>query len=160
MTRSFDNSVLNLDSNVHIVYQQITDKEFFFILKVESHQAVCPTCSSIAQRVHSRYTRNIIDLPAGGTSVHLQLLTKKWFCDRPTCKIKVFTERLHWLHPYARKTNRLEETIRHIGFSTNCLTAEKVCQMLGIPISHDAILRRLKEPINKPEVNCPFRRHR
>ena len=54
----------------------------------------------------------------------------------------------------------MDEAIRKIGFSTNCLTAENVCKSLGIPISHDAILRRLKVPANEsPEVSL-FRGHR
>lgn len=34
--------------------------------------------------------------------------------------------------------------IEKIAFSTNCLTAEKVCQSLHIPTSHDALLRRIR----------------
>lgn len=69
---------------------------------------------------------------------------QKWFCDNPDCLKKVFTERLLWLAPYQRKTARLERVIEKIAFSTNCLTAEKICQSLHIHISHDTLLRRVK----------------
>lgn len=160
MIYPFEESFLKLTPNVQVIYRKITAEELFFILKVESNQATCPSCSNTSQRAHSRYTRKISDLPAGGISVHLQLITRKWFCDHEPCSVKVFSERLNWMHPYARTTNRLEEVVRKVGFSTNCLTAEKVCHSLGISISHDSILRRIKKPINQPTGVSPFRRYR
>lgn len=160
MTNILEKSILNLDPNVRIVYQQITEEELYFILKVESEQATCPACSNPSNRAHSQYVRSINDLPAGGLSVRLKLIIKKWFCDNGACPSKDFKERLSWMQPYARMTNRLDKAIRKIGFSTNWLTAEKVCQSLGIPVSHDTILRRLKEPIAPPSEVSPFRRNR
>lgn len=135
MTNILEKSILNLDSSERIIYQQITEEELYFILKVESEQVTCPACSNPSNRAHSRYVRCINDLPAGGLSVHFKLITRKWFCDNEACPSKVFTERLSWMQPYARMTNRLDEAIRKIGFSTNSLTAEKVCESLGIAVS-------------------------
>lgn len=109
---------MKLDPNTQILYlyQEAAENELFFILKVESNQATCPDCANISQGVHSSYTRKINDLPSGGISVHFQLITRKWFCDHEQCDVKVFTERLSWMQPYARKTNRLEEAVRKLAF--------------------------------------------
>lgn len=137
----------------------MTEEELFFILKIESKQAVCPKCSQLSDKAHSRYTRCFKDLPISGLAVRIQLISRKWFCIYQDCSVKVFTERYSWMQPYARMTNRLDEAIRKIGFSTNCLTAEKVCHSLGIPLSHNTILRKLKEPFHQPIEVSPFCRN-
>ncbi|MDQ0221233.1 transposase family protein [Peribacillus cavernae] len=140
-----DNSLFHLDEKIEILMQTVTKDECFFILEVTSSSAKCPHCGALSQRTHSRYIRHIDDLPAQDHHIHFQLISYKWFCDRVDCPSKVFTERLPWIKPYKRKTIRLEKSLRKIAFSTNCLTAEKVCQALRIPVSHDSLLRRVKE---------------
>ncbi|WP_143039553.1 transposase family protein [Planococcus faecalis] len=115
----------HLDENLHLLYQEQTEEHLFFIVEVRSSSACCPSCHYISHRAHSRYCRNVDDLPVSDRHVHLQVLLHKWFCDDSDCPVKVFTERLVWLHSYKRKTYRLENIIEKIAFSTNCLTAEK-----------------------------------
>jgi len=154
-----ENLLFHIDEKVHVLYQEQTDDELFFIIKVDSSSAVCPSCHKSSFRKHSRYYRHVDDLPISNRYVHFQILLHKWFCDEPDCPAKVFTERLPWIQPYKRKTSRLETVIEKIAFSTNCLTAEKVCQALHIPVSHDTLLRRVKA--FSIDVNpSPFRRHR
>ncbi len=38
----------------------------------------CPLCSRPASRVHSRYIRQIADLPCGGQRVRFQVLARKY----------------------------------------------------------------------------------
>ena len=54
----------------------------------------CPLCGTPAAHVHSRYTRQIADLPCGGQFVRLLVLVRKCFCKVTTCQRKVFAERL------------------------------------------------------------------
>lgn len=64
----------------------------------------------------------------------------------------MFTERLPWISPYRRRTQRLENALREVAFSTNAAQAEKVCRTLGIPVSHDSLLRLIyKTPLPKKE---------
>lgn len=58
--------------------------------------------------------QEINGLPVGGISIHHQLITSKWFCDHGSCSVKVFTERLRLMKPYARMTNHLEEAVRKL----------------------------------------------
>ncbi|MDE0924843.1 transposase family protein [Aurantimonas coralicida] len=48
-----------------------------------NRQAVCPSCSSRASRVHSRYIRGVTDLPSAGRVVRLRLITaeREIHCD-------------------------------------------------------------------------------
>ncbi|HEY4385565.1 MAG TPA: transposase family protein [Ktedonobacteraceae bacterium] len=54
----------------------------------------CPLCGTPATRVHSRYTRQIADLPCGGQHVRLLVLVRKCFCKAIGCQRKIFAERL------------------------------------------------------------------
>src|SRR3954462_12936383 len=56
--------------------------------------ALCPVCSSLASRVHSRYQRRITDLPCGGPPVPLLLHARRFFCLDPRCPRRTFRERL------------------------------------------------------------------
>jgi transposase len=55
--------------------------------------ARCPSCSIPSERVHSHYTRTPADLPWAHCPVQLRLDVRKFFCDNPACKQRIFTER-------------------------------------------------------------------
>lgn len=134
------------------------ENELFFIVKIDTSSAKCPSCKQSSLRKHSRYHRHVDDLPFSDLHVHFQILLHKWFCDESSCEVAVFTQRLSWLDPYKRKTNRLEKALEKLAFSTNCLTAEKVCKALYIPVSHDTLLRRVKATSFEQQVS-PFCRN-
>ncbi|WP_374702922.1 transposase family protein [Bacillus sp. T33-2] len=134
-------------------------EKLYVVLNVCSTHAQCPECKRRSPSRHSRYARKVDDLPVSGHSVHLTVLLQKWFCVNTDCEVKIFTERLNWLSPSGRKTNRLEKLIRQVGYSNNCLVAEKVCSEMHISISHDAILYRIKKEDPAQSKECPFRRH-
>lgn len=157
MRTSIVNPLSHLDENIHIIHEEQTNEEFFFIIEVDSSSAICPSCQKPSYRSHSRYSRHVDDLPISDRYVHFQVFLYKWFCDESDCSVTVFTERLSWLQPYKRKTNRLEKVIEKVAFSTNCLTAEKVCLALHIPVSHDTLLRRVKA-VTIDKKGSPFRR--
>ncbi|WP_324656817.1 transposase family protein [Bacillus cereus] len=95
-------------------------------VKSVKYSQPCPNCNHVSFRPHSRYTRLIQDLPLTNQPVKLLLISHKWFCDSPTCLVKVFTKRYDWLAPNGRRTIRAEEVLRKIAFSTSCLAGEKV----------------------------------
>ncbi len=43
--------------------------------------ARCPLCGDVADRVHSRATRTLDDLPWAGVTVRLCVRVRKFFCD-------------------------------------------------------------------------------
>ncbi|RHW32799.1 transposase family protein [Neobacillus notoginsengisoli] len=159
MVNSSIEELFKFDQNVEVVHTLIEPDALYAVLNVNSKYAQCPECKHLSLRHHSQYARKVDDLPVSGHPVHITVCLHKWFCDNKDCTTKVFTERLNWLSPSSRKTDRLEKLIRHVGFSNNCMAAEKICRKMRISISHDAILYRIKkeEPIQPKE--CPFRRH-
>jgi len=61
------------------------------------------------------------------------------------------------LTPHRRKTKRLKEKLTMIAFSTSCLKAEKVCQDLHMPVSHDTLLALVYRKRGERR-SAPFRR--
>src|SRR5579859_2591347 len=84
------------------------------LIKVLSEQASarCPICSQESNSVHSRYQRQLKDVPCGGQMVRLQLTVHKFFCLNQECQQKIFTERLPtFVEPWAHMTLRLSQAL-------------------------------------------------
>src|SRR5215467_13684110 len=56
--------------------------------------ACCPLCKSRTHHIHSRYRRQVRDLPINGMPVLLVLHVRKFYCSESTCPRRVFAERL------------------------------------------------------------------
>jgi transposase len=71
--------------------------EFEDIIKVTARsrtsEALCPSCGSISRQVHSRYIRQVADLPCIGRRVALSVLARRFFCRAENCPRQIFTER-------------------------------------------------------------------
>lgn len=130
-----------------------------FIVRSTHESCPCPHCQVPSTRPHSRYTRMIQDLPIAGKAVSILLITRKWFCDQPSCTQKIFTERYDWISENGRRTLRSEEVLRKIAFSTSCLNGEKVAETLPLPVSHDVLLSLIRKTEIHQEVS-PFYRNR
>src|SRR5258708_12834342 len=69
--------------------------------------AVCPECQTISSRVHSRYARELGDLPWEGIPVRIYLQTRKFFCGGEGCPRRIFPKRLPpTALPYPPRTPR------------------------------------------------------
>lgn len=71
------NPISSLDTNAHIIYEKQTKETLFFIIQIDSPSAACPSCQKYSSRPHSRYCRNIDDLPISDRHVHFQILIHK-----------------------------------------------------------------------------------
>ncbi len=49
----------------------------------------CPLCRTKATRVHSRYTRQVANLPCGGQRIRFLLQARKYFCEETACALNV-----------------------------------------------------------------------
>jgi hypothetical protein len=78
----------------------------------------CPICAQLSAHVHSTYRRSLADLPWAGRRVRLSLAVRTFFCTTAACLRRIFTERLPSIvAPYARKTVRLTDVLRVVGFA-------------------------------------------
>jgi len=107
----------------------------------KTRTACCPACSHRSRSVHSWYTRTVSDLPVSGRSVILRLRVRRFFCRRPTCARRIFTERLPTLvAPYGRGSYNLRAAAQEIGCALGGEAGARLAQRLGLHMSPDTLL--------------------
>ena len=105
----------------------------------------CPWCGTQSTARHSRYWRQLQDLPVQGKRVALQLRLSRWRCCNRECEQAIFRERLgEVVAPWARRTSRVEEILLLVGHRTGGRGAEFLMKRLAMSVSDDTILRRIK----------------
>jgi transposase len=136
--------VLALPEGLEVTAIEMID-EVLTITAVSRHVSpCCPLCGTPALRVHSRYTRQITDLPCSGQQVRLLVQVRKCFCQVPGCARKIFLERLTpFVEPWARVTRRLYQIVQILGLATGGRLGIRVTDRLGIETSRHTILRRI-----------------
>ena len=105
----------------------------------------CPYCGIISHKVHSRYQRDIQDLPIQGKHVVLLVTTRKMFCSNPGCQNKTFSERHPFVAVNGRKTIRLENSILGRSLDVSSINASKILASEGVTVSKSSICAMLKK---------------
>jgi len=161
--------VLALPEGLEVTAIEMIDEVLTIMAVSKQGDPCCPLCGTPALRVHSRYTRQITDLPCSGQQVRLLVQVRKCFCKVPGCARKIFLERLTpFVEPWARVTRRLYQIVQILGLATGGGLGIRVTDRLGIQISRHTILRRIMalptEPVGKvPQIGIDdfsFRRGR
>jgi hypothetical protein len=119
--------------------------------------APCPSCGGFSNRVHSRYTRSLADLPWHGVPVRIRLRTRRFVCRTAGCTQRIFTERLpQTVQPYGRKALRSESALQLLGLFLGGEAGGRLTRELGIQTSPDTLLRRAKQPVpaDLPTPRC------
>jgi len=135
---------LALPDGLELVACETMDGVLTIIIISTQEFPCCPRCHQPATRVHSRYTRQVADLPCGGQHLSLLLHVRKFFCEETTCTQKIFLERLTpFLKPWARVTLRLFQIVQTLGLATGGRLGVRVTERLSIQTSRTTILRRI-----------------
>ena len=108
-------------------------------------QAACPRCACGSSRPHGRYRRRLADSPCLGRPVLLDIETRRFKCLNPGCPQRTFSERIDALAASGqRRTLRLGEALRSLGYALGGAAAARLAGRLGMPVSGDAVLRGLR----------------
>jgi transposase len=131
--------------------------------------ASCPLCGSLSRRVHSRYAREVSDLPCSGRSVRLRVVMRRYRCDTQHCRRRIFAERFDEtvLLVRSRRTSRLDCIVHHLGLALGGRPAASFAKRLMLPVSNDTVLRVVRaracprtEPLNVVGIDdWAFRRN-
>lgn len=114
--------------------------------------AHCPLCNESSRQVHSRYVRQIQDLPWNAILVQLSLKLRRFFCINNQCKRKIFVERLGTaVFAYARRTQRLKGKLTHLAFELGGQAGTAICQKLGMDTSSSTLIRYIRHTPLPPE---------
>ena len=111
-----------------------------------------------SRRLHSRYRRQITDLPLARRAVRLIAIVRRFWCDAAWCGRRIFAERFAnaALAPWARRTGRLDELVHHLGLALGGRPAASFAKRLMLPVSNDTLLRVVRRrgcpPVPPPLV--------
>jgi len=127
-------------------------EEIHIFTKSQTHIQTCPSCKQECNEYHSTYRRKIQDLPILGKTVYIHLTAYRYYCHNSECKQKVFCETVDdFFGIKKRMTGRLEDFAIALALNTSCEGASRVCQLLGINISGDTLIRMIIQRANKTE---------
>lgn len=134
-----------LDTNL-IVDKIIEENDTIYVYcSTSTSDKCCPYCKCASNKVHSKYTKKLQDLPIQNYKVILYVNAKKYFCVNPDCKKKTFAEQLNFTKPSATRTIRLDEYISTIAKSNSSLDTRKILNNVKVTISKSSIIRILKK---------------
>src|SRR5260370_34303516 len=118
----------------------------------------CPACGTLSHRPYSRYQRRPLDLPWRGAIVRMNVHTRRWFCDEPTCPRKIFAERFDGaLARYARRTVVADNLLRTFALQAGGEGGARLARTAGVPVSPDTLLRLLRAIQDQPGATPPVR---
>jgi transposase len=110
-----------------------------------STEAACLNCQQPSTRIHSRYLRTLADLPCSGQETILQVQARRFFCLNQKCPRRLFAEQVpSVMKRYARRTLRQEQALETIGLALGGEAGQRTAGKLGIQISADTLLRRVR----------------
>jgi hypothetical protein len=139
---------------LHVVQVLPTPDRITILTAPKPSSSACPLCGAVSSRVHSHYTRTLADLPWQGRAVTVQVRARRFRCAAAGCLRQVFAERLPGVaQSWARRTARLGDIQRHIGFALGGEPGSRLAARLSMSVSGDTLLRlvqtvkRHQEPI-------------
>ncbi|MBU3183077.1 ISL3 family transposase [Clostridium psychrophilum] len=105
----------------------------------------CPICDTESSKVHSLYNRFILDLSIIDKSLSIYLTSRKFVCINKLFHRIIFTERYQTLIiPYARRTHRLNESLKKLAFSMSSEAASRMSKYTLVPLSANTFLRIIR----------------
>lgn len=120
--------------------------------KAATATANCPLCGSASHRIHSRYMRQVSDLPCAGRGIRLHLIARRFRCEEPHCRRRIFAERFDddVLRTRARRTARLDGIVHYLGLALGGRPGASLARRLMLPVSNDTLLRTVRRRSQRP----------
>lgn len=140
-----DTLIQLLDINYELYDCRVKDSDIITEIGSKTNRFFCPYCGHPSDKVHSRYQREVQDLPIQGKRVILLIATRKLFCYNPECQKKTFSERHPFVSIKGKKTTRLENSILNKSLDVSSISASKLLASEGISISKSSICAMLKK---------------
>ena len=144
-------SVFPLPKGIQLLTLSVLPTAVFIEVASRRHESACPRCQTPSARIHSSYTRTIVDVPWAGRPVTARLQVRKFRCANGQCRQRIFTERFpQYLHPWARKTMRVADLLCRLGLAAGGRGAERLASALGVRVDEQTVLRLLMSGADPP----------
>ena len=119
--------------------------------------AVCPDCARVSAAVHSRYERQIADMPAGGQPVRIMLRVRRFFCRNSNshCRRQTFAEQVERVASRRRRRSSLLcQVLASIGLALAGRAGARLTAAMAIAVSRMTLLR-LVRAVPEPQFTTP-----
>lgn len=131
-------------------YLAVSSEAITIVATARRPAVPCPLCGCLSRRIHSRYTRTLADLPWHGVRVRLVAHLRKFSCDTPTCRRRIFAERVpETAAPHARRTVRAAVALEVIGFALGGRPGARLAAALGLTGGAWTILTRVRATVEE-----------
>jgi transposase len=142
---TFVTQLLLLPADLHVEEVLIDKNRLKVVLSSTQLTATCPYCSSLSARVHSRYTRTLVDLPCQERAVVLRVQVRRFFCLAAACAHQTFAEQFPTLAPaYGRRTHRQIQRLRQIAFALGGRPGARLVKQQAMPTSFSTLVRLIR----------------
>ena len=136
---------LLLPADMQVDEVMLDKNRLMLVLSSTQVTASYPYCSSLSARVHSRYTRTLVDLPCQERAVVLRVQVRRFFCRAAACAHKTVAEQFPALAlAYARRTHRQLQRLCQMAFALGGRPAARLLNEQAMPISFSTVLRLLR----------------
>lgn len=107
----------------------------------------CPQCARPSRQRHGQYRLTLLDLPAHGKKVRLDLTVRRYRCATEGCRVQTFSEGFgpDLARPHGRRTTRLRSLVHHLGIALGGRPAQALSGRLLLPVSKDTFLRGVRQ---------------
>ena len=131
---------------------EIGAAKIIVMARPSAKMATCPECGAVSGRIHSRYRRRLIDLPAHGRIVEINVETRRFRCVGTGCRRRIFVQRLGdaVALPSARRTMRMDGIVHRLGLALGGRPGHNLASRLAIPVSKDTLLRTVRRRAARP----------
>lgn len=149
MAPSTSPTILPDPAQLEVVTLQASATEITAVVQARATRSACPVCGTVSGRIHSRYVRQVRDVPWHEIAFRLQLCV----CgasSATTPHARVPSSRSASpgvVLPYARRTVRLAQLVELVGFLLGGSAGSRLLRHLGrgaVGSSRDTVLRALR----------------
>lgn len=144
--------IQEIDEKLIVTKKEIKEKVLYIYCQRTSEFEKCSYCGHESAKVHSKYTREISDLPIAQYKVKLIVEVRKYTCENTGCRHKRFAEVMPFAQGNSKRTERLDEYIREIGLKNSSVEAAHIICQTHADISSKTILRVIKKSGDRNKV--------
>jgi hypothetical protein len=104
--------------------------------------ATCPLCGVESVSVHSRYQRQLVDLPVSGRAVRILLTVRRFFCRNSDCARRTFVEQVEDLTLRRRRRSvGLLALLAKVGLALAGRAGARLAAAMAVLVSRMTLLR-------------------
>jgi transposase len=141
-----------MDEKLKVRKKEVKGKVLYIYCQRMSEFEKCQYCGTKSYKIHSKYNREIQDLPIAQYKVKLIVEVKKYTCENTECSHKRFAEALSFAKGHSKRTERLDNYIREIGLKNSSVEAAEIIRQTHADISSKTILRVIKKSGDRNKV--------